>query len=269
MNISIPDRLYKFLALIGLFLIGYSFYYMDFAEQKYFSEIDKHREIRDSVLLAQMQIDNEKDDLIRISDFLSTKYSVENPLLISDSTLVFSRVLNGPKNNLIVSDSIETLWKSYKKHKFQLNLLTKKLTFSQKYLDEEENLKKNYFSNYIEIRDIGFTLLFLGVLMWVMDIPSINREKNIIKQKEKLYSFCQSCGLEFNSMLKYGTNKNKSDNYAFCKDCFRKGKFTNPNLTKEEFITNSLNIKKNKNWLSKKILKSRLSRLERWRDYHL
>ncbi len=266
MNINIPDKLYKLLTLIGLILIGYSFYNTEFIEQKYFSEIDKHREVRDSLLLSEMILKNEKQTLIGISESLSKKYSVENPISYSDSTVSFNRILNGPKNDLIVSDSLNNLWKGYLTNSFKLDLISKKLEFSIKYLEEEENLKKAYFDNYDEIRNFGFFILFLGILLWTADIPSQQNKNKPTKQEEKIYANCQSCGKKFTSILKYGTNKNKTKNYAFCKNCFESGKFTNPDLTKDEFLNKTMESVKNKNWFYRRILKNKLDELERWSD---
>lgn len=266
MNINIPDKLYKLLTLIGLILIGYSFYNTEFIEQKYFSEIDKHREIKDSLLLSEMIIKNEKETLIKISNSLSKKYDVKNPITYSDSTVSFNRILSGPKNDLAVSDSLNNLWNDYLTNSFKLDLISKKLEFSKKYLDEEENLKKAYFDNYNEIRNFGFFIFLLGILLWSADIPALQKDRKLIKQGDKIYSFCQSCGKKFSSVLKYGTNKDKSKNYAFCNCCYKKGKFTNPNLTKEEFIETSMESIKKRNWLYKRILKNRLNDLERWSE---
>ena len=53
--------------------------------------------------------------------------------------------------------------------------------------------------------------------------------------------FCESCGMpmgETNEM--YGTESNGSKSADYCKYCYDKGAFTNPNLTLEEQI--KLNI---------------------------
>lgn len=266
MNINIPDKLYKLLALIGLILIGYSIYNIDFVEKKYFSEIYDHRKIRDSLLLTEMIIKNKKETLIKIANSLSIKYDTENPVTYTDSTLSFTRILNGQKNELTVSDSLDNLWNDYLNFSFKMDLINKKLSFSEKYLEEKEKLKKQYFDNYDEIKNFGIFLFILGIILWSVDTPSNKKENKILKQQDKLYPFCQSCGEKFTSILKYGTNKDKSENYAFCRNCFKKGKFTNPDLTKEELIKNSMELNHNKNWLIKKLLKNSFNDLERWNN---
>jgi hypothetical protein len=267
MNIDIPDKLYKLFALIGILLIGYSFYHTEIVEQNYFSEIDRNRALKDSLFLNKMRLDHLSEKIVDISHNLSKKYQVENPIKKSDSSITFNRVLSGPSERINVSDSINKLWMEYKSQNFKNTLLEQKIEFSDKYLDEEENLKKTSIELYQSIYELGSILLLAGIVLWFIDngtpFPSTKT-----KQHERVYQFCQSCGKRFNSMLKYGTNKDKSLNYGFCHKCYKKGKFTSPNLTKEEFLKQQKALIKEKSWITRKILMLRFINLERWdNDY--
>ena len=47
---------------------------------------------------------------------------------------------------------------------------------------------------------------------------------------------CQSCGMPFNTEDLYGTNADGSESNDYCKHCFEKGVFGNPDETMEEMI---------------------------------
>ncbi|MBA4746269.1 MAG: hypothetical protein H2058_13525 [Muricauda sp.] len=263
MNFNVPDKIYKFITLLGILLIGYSYFNTDKVQQKYFLEIDKNRALKDSLLLNEMRLTYKREQIIDIANDLAKQHQVDNPINSSDSLLVFNRVLNGPKPNLQVSDSLNGLWLAYKNQIFKNRLLSKKIEFSNNYLDEEERLKKSYFETNDTWETIGIIFFVLGFLLWAADSSPDEEDKNL-KQHDRIYTFCQSCGKRFNSMLKYGTNKDKSLNYAFCVECYKKGKFANPKLTKGEFLNKQRELIKDKNWLTRKILIIRFKNLERW-----
>ncbi|MHB1107581.1 MAG: zinc ribbon domain-containing protein [Lutibacter sp.] len=101
----------------------------------------------------------------------------------------------------------------------------------------------------------GFIAFLLGIFLWSSE-ESIQQKNN--KLFDKIHPYCQSRGKKFTSIRKYGTDKNSNNNYSFCGDCYKTGKFTIPELTKEEFIENTNNSIKSRNWLIKKILKSKI-----------
>ena len=109
----------------------------------------------------------------------------------------------------------------------------------------------------------GFGFLTIGVFIWLLDEIQEENRRLLVKVEDRLYRFCQSCGMKFTSVRKYGTNKDKSNSNAFCEDCYKKGKFTNPELTVEQVIQNSkLHFKGN--YFKKYLLKDRLRKLERF-----
>jgi hypothetical protein len=48
--------------------------------------------------------------------------------------------------------------------------------------------------------------------------------------------FCQSCGMPMVKPEDFGTNADGSKQKEYCHFCFQNGKFTEPNLTKEQMI---------------------------------
>lgn len=264
MNINIPDKISKLFVLIGVILIGYSFYDNDNSEKNYFTKIDKLNELKDSSAVCGLISKEKMENIKLVSENLSIKYDVKDPIVENgDSTITFRRTLVGNEQQILVSDSINKLWEKYKYFKFREKLMDEKITRYSAVLKDEKALNKSYHDANGVLQKAGFILFFIGLFIWVIDSP--DGEKDIlVNLQDKLYSNCQSCGKKFTSSRKYGKEIDSSNNLAFCEDCYNEGKFTNSELTKEEFIEKANEEIKNKNWLAKWILKNRFKNLERW-----
>jgi hypothetical protein len=83
----------------------------------------------------------------------------------------------------------------------------------------------------------------------------------------KLETYCQSCGMPLDNPDLQGTEKGgiKSDEY--CKYCYRKGVFTNPNMSLKEMTSLVITQMEKMNFDSKIIDKavSALPNLKRWK----
>jgi len=75
MNINIPDKLYKFLILVGVLLIAFSIYKKENSEKFYFSKIYEYKGIQDSLAISQIKINDQRDRLIDISQSLAKTYN--------------------------------------------------------------------------------------------------------------------------------------------------------------------------------------------------
>ncbi len=91
----------------------------------------------------------------------------------------------------------------------------------------------------------------------------------IIKTKNIMEKYCQSCGIPMNKDPECGgTNIDGSKNKKYCSYCFRNGQFVQPDLSVEEMQSfcmekmDELGIPPFKGWLFARSL----PRLERWRD---
>ncbi|WP_432410947.1 zinc ribbon domain-containing protein [Rasiella sp. SM2506] len=263
MSINIPDSLPKLLILLGIIGVAFGIFIDKELSEKYSSRFDKYDKIQDSVVLRTFTIELEREKLLQRSEELSETYKVENPIVYYvDSSMVFTRTFSGNKDKKIVTDSLDQYWDSYVEKKAALKILTKRQEIELENLKEKEEIidgKKDFYGAFL---GIGFILFILGISTWIFD--NITPVEKPIKQNEKIYRYCQSCGYNFNSMKPYGTEKNKSKSNAFCKDCYKKGKFTEPNLTKKEFLEIKKKEVKKKWWLSKKLLMTRFKNLERW-----
>ncbi len=57
--------------------------------------------------------------------------------------------------------------------------------------------------------------------------------------KESPKNRCQSCGIPFTHPDQYGTNKDGTENFEYCKYCFQNGLFVDPNMTLDQMIESS------------------------------
>lgn len=263
MNINIPDKIPKLFVLLGILMMGFSYFNHDQIEKNYFNKIDQYSNSNDSTQIGFIILKNEEEKIKKSSENLSLQYDVVNPISKKDSSIVFTRIIRGKENEMLVSDSINTLWTNYSNKKFRQEILIKKDELLGEKLKEEKSLRETYDDQNDQLRMIGYIFFIMGFIGWLFDEPD-SEKKIIIKQNDKLYEFCQSCGKIFSSMRKYGTEVDNSPNYAFCIECYEQGKFTNPLLTKEEFLASRMEVHKKRNWLVKKIIKNRIGNLERW-----
>jgi hypothetical protein len=260
MSINIPDKIPKLFVSIGIILFSFGYYNAEQADKVYFDKVDKYNIVIDSLKIEQVKVNYELEELVRISKNLSNKYDVEDPISIKKATTSFNRILSGDKNKLIVSDSINKLWEMQSKHSFNLKLLDKKTDLLHAKLLDDKDIRNKYQNFQSNIIILGIIFFIIGLFGWMMDEPDIP----IVKQSEKIYQFCQSCGKAFTAIRKYGLERDQTPNHAFCETCYNNGEFLNSTLTQNELISTSLEAIKSKNWLTKKLLKSRLKRLERW-----
>lgn len=263
---SIPDNVYKLTLLIGIFLMGYSTLEDRQNSDMYFSKVNGFNASIDSLDIEIMKIEHQKKKLVEASKFLSKRNGIENPILNRDSLLVFTQTITGAKNEVLVSDSLSILWDDYKESQFKIDMFNKQLKTRKEAL---KNAKEEFRSNGDFNSWLGwagaFFFLFGSIGMFLIQDIQDELLKRQLREKPKYYKYCQSCGKKFSSMRHTSKNIDGTINTAFCTACFDNGIFIEPDLTQEEFKRRSiLEVRKRKTWIGKKLLLSRLKKLERW-----
>ncbi|MDD3649441.1 MAG: zinc ribbon domain-containing protein [Candidatus Hydrothermia bacterium] len=83
-----------------------------------------------------------------------------------------------------------------------------------------------------------------------------------------LKTLCQSCGTPFTKESEFGTNRDGTKNYEYCINCYKDGRFTDPDITLEEMIEKvAKDMIENEKIPSKyayKIAKEYIPGLKRW-----
>lgn len=270
MNISIPDKFFKFLVLAGVLLLVFSYYQKEKINADYYSKIDNFNAVNDSISVEIVKTNDFVKDFFGKADSFAKKYDVKNPLRYGkDSVMIFEEALNGPKNVLIVSDSIKKYWSKYGEKNRDLSVLILKAKLINKRLEDEEKFKDSLISNLGYFDILGALSFLVGFLIWfVSDLSDQNNEEGHYqkKLKDRIYVHCQSCGNRFSSMRNYGTFDNNKVNYAFCDHCFEHGKFKNPDLTLEEILNEIEKKYKRRNLIIRKLKINQIKNLERWEN---
>ncbi|RLK06570.1 zinc ribbon domain-containing protein [Tenacibaculum discolor] len=108
---------------------------------------------------------------------------------------------------------------------------------------------------------VGTIIFFAGLIGWY-------RDKKHIKQTDRTYESCQSCGKTFSSIRNYGTNKDGTHNLGLCIECYDNGEFTNPNLKLTDLIEEAYDkgYEDKNTWVYEK-LEKRLKGLDRWKSH--
>ncbi len=81
---------------------------------------------------------------------------------------------------------------------------------------------------------------------------------------------CQSCGMPLGEGF-YGTNEDHTENHKYCKFCFLNGSFTNPFITMDDMIENSVENMVNDLGMpekhAKELANTYIPRLRRWKSH--
>lgn len=258
----IPDKFHKLIILVGVFFIAFSYYIIKDDNISLSQEIDKYNDMVYEKDLLEFQNKIEEEKLLEYSSTMSKKFGIEELVYFNkDSSLVFNHILKGNKNKLIASDSIKKKWDIYNENDIKILILEKKLQNYLKKIDAKEKYNDSLNWKSIEYLIIGSIMFLIGMFYWTV---TEDNEKRFIKLQDKIHLACQSCGKLFSSSRKYGTEKDGSLSNCYCKQCYKKGKFTNKDLTKEEFLRVAKEEIKNENFIIRYILMKRLEKLERW-----
>lgn len=264
---SIPDSTYKVLLYLGLIFIGYSFIQSVDAIKTYNEHVNLSNSVIDSLKVKELYQKREKDKLVEMANDLSKRYNIPNPITDKDTVTVFNITYRGPKEEVMVSDRLQTIWTSFKNGNFEIDLLNEKIKMTKDNLKKEED-------DYDQVNYFYAALAFLGLLLSLGGYAGMERYQKMqekllyleISQKDTKYKYCQSCGRTFSSVVLHGHNANGEINTAFCTECFDNGKFTEPNLTLEEFKDRIRAIvaskKTNK---ERQDMQKRFDDLERWK----
>lgn len=263
---SIPDKFYKLLVLLGIILIGFSFYTIKENEKNYFNKIDTYNNIVSELKILELEIENEENKLIDYDDDISIKYNVKKSIKKNkNGKISFTYTVLGEKNSLIASKLMTIKWDNYEAKNFKFKILNQKRENYATYLKDVEKHKLLLEDECSDYLLAGIILFSLGLITWLTEdslINSINEFNKNKKINEKLYTNCQSCGMRFSSARFYGKNKDESNSNAFCEDCYQNGEFTEPELTLEQVKEKAKPFIKT-NFLGRSKL-NHLNRLERF-----
>lgn len=298
MNIPIiPDKSHKLFIFIGLGLLIYSWNF-NYQESKSYEEkrVAYNLELKKGEIQLGL-IKKELSEIEKSFEKLSNKFSAQDSLYMQRLNLIQSKIdkakdLNDlpllKKYELQIAKEVSEMSKlvnnmeSYEIEYFQIEQKRDSIDFKTKQLydlADKASLKKYELENVEDWLDevnkftyllaiLGFITFLFGIIGWFKS-ESFEEE---IKKRENLHlptfsNECQSCGVKFNSINKFGTEKNENNNYHFCINCYELGEFTNPEITLDEMKENvhkKLFEKCENEKFIKKYL-NKIAELERWK----
>lgn len=259
---NIPDKIYKLAILIGLFLTGYSYIKTNESYQDYESEYQKYDRLSDSLEILKEEIYFEQENFKRACGEIEIKHDLDSIYYSRGDQIIFSKSISSDR--VIQSDMLmlEGKWSKIRNLQHKEELL--KIRIDNSASDHSE-AKEDLFHSQEEfewMQTTGFILIAIGVVMWFID--ENDKPKEQIKQFEKIYNTCQSCGNVFNSLRQYGKNQDGTFNLGLCKECYDNGKFNEVDLTKEIALKRYCSKHKVTKGIRKYFTKRFFNKLERW-----
>lgn len=259
--IHIPDNIYKIIIAIGLIALAFGYLALEENKKKYNESTRELQLQRDAVKETIGNLNVSKTKYYKMADRLSKKYELPNPLQAKDTAAVAALLSGG---GAPVNDSLFSLYLLHQEETGLLNIQQRKLTVLRTYLQEASD---EHDSNLFRLKLIGYAGLiffFIGLMGLTEQESDEDRLKYYHPNgQKKYYDRCQSCAKKFSAMITCGTQEDGSYNSAFCHACFDKGKFTEPELTKEEMWKRVKAATRNVKGLS--VRKRMIDKLDRWK----
>lgn len=261
----IPDKIYKLIIAIGLIISVFFYLESGKIEVQINNNDDKIFELTNNLENIYLKSSKFEKLVLRKSKDISKFYGIENAIeKVSDTAITFtSYIYSNDKNKQRLNDSLVKLWDEYSKKHNELEFNKSNFDNKVSKLNKINYRLKIKSADFIGISYIGFMIFLAGILLWLSDEIQEERKKSLSKIEDKIHSKCQSCGMKFSSVRKYGTNKDESNSNAFCEDCFQNGEFTEPELTLKQVKANAKPFTKG-NYFTRKHQLNSLNNLERF-----
>lgn len=268
---AIPDNLYKILLLFGSIVLFY-FYLFKFepvSQQKKRITEDYNQNF-DSLSLLIDSYDQKILNTKKQEDILSLEIDSLIKLLPNGTVYVTQEELKVIHSD---QDVIRSKTKQLEiKYKEEI-----KLNRNQNGVYKKINqLNMDYSTRYDQYQDdLDFYLLIIlfGGTIALVGLLGITKHQRIqdeilerqLGEKDKVFTYCQSCARRFNSALFKGTKIDNTESKSFCIDCFKNGEFIEKDLTYAEMERRTLEnyIHSNNHQKKSKLIK-RLKNLDRW-----
>jgi len=251
---TIPDKPYKLVLLLSLFIIWFCFNKRIELANELQKKEETYFDFLDSIGIKKYESEFLEKKLKHDCRYLSDSFLDNKFYKIQNNEIGLNHFYTSDDNDFNIE--LKKLSKDFDKIeliKHELNILQlKSISMKQSLEIYKIRFGSFYFSYMIGIV-FGIGLLVISTIKYFHDSETI---------LDKNYIHCQSCGNRFSSMLMYGKRSDGTYNKAFCNECYDNG-----NLIKPDFDINQFIIKKSKNKVFRKLLlKFRYSKLERWKN---
>lgn len=263
---NIPDNFFKFLIVIGIALIVFSYYSVEKNEKNFFAYSEKIFELQDSIDLKYLELRRRKENLLNFNDYVHQSEGITN-LFVGDSILYLNRDAFSKIKNSKIKDSAESLRNKYNEY-INSDIANSIFIYNKRQTDlndKFEELKIIYNRNNL-ILFLSYGILFFGIIGFYKQNQfqslKIKIEALDILKKQS----CQSCGRKFNSILRNSKEISENNSEFFCIECYNLGKFEESNLTLGGLVTRTKTSQqfRKSNFFKKKLIIHKLKKLDRW-----
>lgn len=271
MNIpNLPtDNLYKFIALTGVIIFIITIFYPEY----------QRTSIRDEIILYNRELqklniekDKSKRKLRGIKmqvETLDKKSNCNCSSIINDTIIVRTRVTEGSKELVELSNQIDKLIEDYISTNIELDIKGVEIVAKLDLINSKnEDLTTLTEATYF-FGPFSMVLALFGFLLWYDNTQKY--QDRVLKEQANQYlktDFCQSCGMRLSDQTHHHLFSNEDKQSIYCKTCFNVGEFTEPELTLEQMKRKVRNRCKELGFskLLTLVVTIRLKNLERWKE---
>ena len=260
---------WQLLLAVALILTGYSFSKLEETRESHLQKAMTISKIIDTTTIARFDDSIQTERLQEKLEKAKTQtYTLDSLRQNAYRTNASNNIKDSLQNEIdldrIELSVIDSLIHVRRRFEFVNQVLLESLQ-----TENDLNASKFYDSaaQYKNLLNLGLVLLALSLVM-LARIEGFEKKQKQIEQYKKgnIWLWCQSCGKNFSPKRKHGHNTDGSINYAYCKQCYNDGRFTEA-YTNREQIKQAFQqtIAATSSKLEKEQLENRYYRLERWK----
>jgi hypothetical protein len=230
---NLPDNFHKIIVTIGIIISSIVAFKMTESDDESNKRWLSRSELVDSLSIAKQKANFIEEDLMDYDTFIAKKLSIDPQISVRDSgnTLTFHYTISGDSVKVEARDSLMPMWRQWIEAHRTIDVKDKMIDMfdeTTKEIDKDDTMKAVSYILYL--------FLGIGLTGWgLFNLKNQQHFEQYILKRQNLhlpeyFNRCQSCAKNFSSTLGYGTEVNGSTNYAFCVDCYKTGKYTEPQL---------------------------------------
>lgn len=227
------DNLYKFVALTGIFLFLFTTIYPEYKYQEISNEMTLIDGEISKLDFEKTKIKEKQKELKNKVDRLDQQCNCGTKSIVNDSIIIRTIILDGSKELLELSSSIDQLVEQWSDLNRQLSIKMIDIITRQKILLNKQKEIQKYQDEADIYTPLSFILAFIGFFSWYHKTQSI--QDNLLKEQYQEFlsnAYCQSCGIYLKHQdFYFSLDKDEQRKIKYCATCYQDGKFVEPDLT--------------------------------------
>jgi hypothetical protein len=230
------DNLYKFIALTGIFLFLFAIIYPEYRRQEISNEMTLIDGEISKLDLEKEKIKDKQKEIKNQIDKLDKQCNCGSKSIVNDSVIVRTVILDGSKELLDLSSSIDQLVEEWKDLHRQLISKMIDIVTREKVLINKQTEINDYQKEANTYIPVSLIISVVGFMTWYEKTQSI--QDKLLKEQYKEFisnEYCQSCGIYLNHQDFYSLlDKENKRKTRYCITCYQNGEFSEPDMTFEQ-----------------------------------